>query len=95
MTAYQEAAVVDPRKLEPGDLIGCTDSGPSLYPIINADHREDPLWMVLVNEPGKTVEVPEYGWKRPLAHGNVALDLADHGWIWGVLPQVLARRVAK
>jgi hypothetical protein len=95
VTTYREPEVVNPRELEPGDQVGCTDAGPTLYPIVGEHHNEDPLWFTLVNEPGKTVEIPEYGWMRPLRHGNTALDLADHGWIWGVLPQVLARRVAK
>jgi hypothetical protein len=95
MIKYQEPEVVDPRTLEPGDQIGCSDAGLTLYPIIGEVHNEDPIWMTLANAPGETVGVPEFGRHRPLPKGNTALDLAGHGWLWGVLPQVLARRVIR
>lgn len=92
MTKYLEPEVIDPRELEAGDQVGCSDAGTRLSLIVGGGGDTEPIWMTLANAPGGTTEVPEYGWMRPLPHGNVALDLADHGWIWGVYPRVWARK---
>jgi hypothetical protein len=91
---YQEPEVVDPRTLEPGDQVGFSTGGTG-FMICTTEPSEDEVWATLVNEPAKTTEVPEYGWHRPVPHGNVALDLADYGWVWGVFPTVWARRMIR
>lgn len=95
MSRYREQAPVDPRELEPGDLVGFSNAGPRLAVIVGSDPQEDPFWLTLVNDPRSTTGVPEHGGIRPLPHGNVAMDLADYGWFWGVYPRVLARRLVR
>jgi hypothetical protein len=91
---FYEPDLFDPRTLEPGDQVSLTDNATRLRIMVGRplDGYEDEIWLTLVNTPGETTHVPEYGWMRPLPHGNVALDFVDHGWVWGVYPTVWARR---
>lgn len=98
MIKYEEPEVVDPHTLSVGDQVGRGDSGL----MIDDSQHEDPIWMTLLNAPGQTTEIPEYDTMRPLPRGNTGLHLtgggqnsADQGWVWGVLPRVLARRAIR
>jgi len=92
MTKFQEPETVDPRDLVAGDQVGCTDSGNRLQVmtggLVDSPCGLDEIWMTLCNNPGETTHV----WDQPVPHGNVALDLADHGWKVNALPRVWARR---
>lgn len=96
MIKYQEPEVADPFTLEPGDQIGFNDAGPRLQVMVGGQYAEDAVWVDLVDvdRPGrrgeKTGEI--------VAGDQVGLRVRlpfDAGYIVGVFPLVLARRVIR
>jgi hypothetical protein len=88
MTKFHEPEVHSPRELEAGDQVGVSNAGRTLNLVVGEPYGEDPDWATLCNDPGQTTHV----WDEPVPHGQVALDLAGHGWKVQALPQVWARR---
>jgi hypothetical protein len=94
MAKYQEPEVIDARRLEAGDQIGCLTGGVRIQVMTcDPDDQIDPIWVALRNNPGETTHL----WDVPVPHGSVALKLGsyEHDWKLAVLPQVWARRLIK
>lgn len=91
MSGHGEQQVLAVDQLRPGDLIGCHDGGVRIQVLTTPHGAAEPIWLRLVNDPRVTTHAPGWGGWGPVPPGNVALDLADYGWVQGVFPAVLSK----